>query len=942
MVPLLISLLPTLPGTETPVAINIGDGAEGALWGLGGIAWRPALSKRPQITQELLSTNNDGSVEAGSASFTIALAQIPDVTDAHLLTWVGRPCTIYDARDLNYSTKITAFKGTVQSATPDRDLQHIAISAQVDTTLIQKPLLTAQFEGSGGSDGDPGFEGTVKPAGFGVCKNIQPIWFDATNNVGMIDGYGNTISIDWLGEGLSTFGPRVADYPSYAALVAAITSKAIAPGQWGTCVAEGMVGLGAPAVGIITVHATFGTNRPGALMKRVLEAPYAGVSEDLIDAAAFALLDANVPKPVHYHTAEQRQVDDLLKAIAASCVASPMVTLDGRVSVTQGYLSDPVATLDLSGAASPRVLTYVPADPLLPYYLCSGRTARPASVLTNDQVNYGTALTPRGRYSADNTYSNGDIVDLADGSSWLYINATPSKGHAPPVGHISDDWWFQQSPPTDINDLAGVAELVARIDAAEAAAEAASEAIEALSDDGVLSITEKVTVLIPQEASLEASYATIDAVADAFGISAERTAAATARTAWLNYLASLSPAWNDVTQPTPVDRNVFRSTLEAYDTALKNLQKTVTTRASQTSNWTGVTDDDPTDHPKPSDGATVGAPTGTAVGTKLAEDVVDAVDNVLPEQIIEQALRQDDAQQVLDARTFVDGQPVNAVFETFRNEQTTTNSAVESKLDLLGAKSPDGSAWLIDLDTVRTGPDQTLGQKFEEVGVSNGDVSAQVDFLTEAVIGPDGDAEARGVLRVEADGSVGGLALTATGEKTSLVFAVNQLALADPGNGGARLPVFDYENGAFVFFVPVIVQNKDIADGAATGTGQAVGGVVTIGTDYTTVETLTYAPMNGGNPTTWTISGTLRMPSDVPTGTYLSARLLRGDGSSAFSGAVPAGSGGPGHDWLFSYQLTESIQAGAQTYSFQMMRSAAGGGDCQIFAPTITIRETRK
>ena len=42
------------------------------------------------------------------------------------------------------------------------------------------------------------------------------------------------------------------------AVLETIDAKAVAPGRWATCLAEGLVGLGAPPVGVIGVNATFG------------------------------------------------------------------------------------------------------------------------------------------------------------------------------------------------------------------------------------------------------------------------------------------------------------------------------------------------------------------------------------------------------------------------------------------------------------------------------------------------------------------------------------------------------------------------------------------------------------------------------------------------------------------------------------------------------------
>jgi hypothetical protein len=49
--------------------------------------------------------------------------------------------------------------------------------------------------------------------------------------------------------------------------------------------------------------------------------------------------------------------------------------------------------------------------------------------------------------------------------------------------------------------------------------------------------------------------------------------------------------------------------------------------ASETAAWSKVLEDDPVNHPRPADGATVGAPDGTMVGNKAAEAVAQAIDD---------------------------------------------------------------------------------------------------------------------------------------------------------------------------------------------------------------------------------------------------------------------------------------------------------------------------
>lgn len=147
-------------------------------------------------------------------------------------------------------------------------------------------------------------------------------------------------------------------------------------------------------------------------------------------------------------------------------------------------------------------------------------------------------------------------------------------------------------------------------------ANAAIDAVAGLADDGILSINEKITKLIPESARLADKWASLSATAAALSVST--SAASSARTAWLAMLAALSPAWNDITQDTPVVRATYDGARDAYDAALYALAQAIDAKAATLSHWSGVADDDGN---KPDDNATVGAPSGTNVGSTPATTV---------------------------------------------------------------------------------------------------------------------------------------------------------------------------------------------------------------------------------------------------------------------------------------------------------------------------------
>lgn len=98
---------------------------------------------------------------------------------------------------------------------------------------------------------------------------------------------------------------------------------------------------------------------------------------------------------------------------------------------------------------------------------------------------------------------------------------------------------------------------------------AAVAALATLDDDDVLTVDEKIRILIPRAAALESMYQALFTLATARGISTSAVTAA--RSAWLAILAGVTPDWDDTTAPSPVSRNSFDLALNDYADELEQL-----------------------------------------------------------------------------------------------------------------------------------------------------------------------------------------------------------------------------------------------------------------------------------------------------------------------------------------------------------------------------------
>jgi hypothetical protein len=625
MKPVLIYARPFSLAALARIDVRMGDGGAGADHAVGGFAWEPVITGRPELSIELFTLALDGQVQAGKCKFSCKPKQLMNVgTNPELLYWDGAPITVFCDGPLEGPTAIPAFTGTVQSPSYDKDGEELTINAEVSSAIIDVNLLTLIFNGDGASGGDAAKRGTLRPAGFGTMYSIEPVWFDSARNIGQIDGYANTLGIDWLGEGLSSFGASVGDYASYAALAAAIDAHAVPPGRWATCIAEGLVGLGAPPVGVITCHARFGYTKSGAWMQRILQT-HAGIASGLIDTAAFSALDTAVNRPIGYWTAEQRNVKDLLQAIARAANATPLINFQGQVTVTRVATSAAAFTLDRAGGGSPRVKTWRPGIAPSPYYNLVARTARPGRVLTFDEVNYVDDIIDRGLFNSATVYRAGNRVSTIDGTGYLYINATAASGHVPPAGTLppatpaSDAYWQQVLPPsyTDRGDYAGgttyyQGQIVSTssgarylyINATASAGNAPPNAtywqqytgatdatlvggrtasailatIDAAASDNILSTGEKGQIIIDYNA-LVAQRDKAKLRYGVLGAPVELTPYVTDADIYLGflttYLSGLSPSWSDVTQNTPITGTSLRSFWLNASTAVESLSAAV-------------------------------------------------------------------------------------------------------------------------------------------------------------------------------------------------------------------------------------------------------------------------------------------------------------------------------------------------------------------------------
>lgn len=218
--------------------------------------------------------------------------------------------------------------------------------------------------------------------------------------------------------------------------------------------------------------------RPGQIIRRLaLLAGGAGK----IDDASLDALDAACPYNVSIYLDQQTTARDLIQKIAASVNAVALVTWTGRLVVVPvaigtaatpatwndtavwvdvGSWQDrtvplggaPTLTLAADGSALPAVSTVKQIAIDAPYQKLAIGAARAWTVYQLADIAFEAPLVDRGRYDNAETYREGNIVDLANGSRWLFINVAPKAGVVP--GTDGNEYWTNLSPATSAVDIA--------------------------------------------------------------------------------------------------------------------------------------------------------------------------------------------------------------------------------------------------------------------------------------------------------------------------------------------------------------------------------------------------------------------------------------------------------------------------------------------------------
>lgn len=446
---------PIDPGTGERVTVRVCSANTVEATGAAGERWWPAMSEEPTLSLALFDGDFTSAVEPGTAQITLRLDALKRARRAVSLfprveryDWAGASVRLY--RLVGGLPLDLAVMSVERFAIENEAL---ALRLKVDSEWAQGDVLFRSYAGTTGAEGGADLKGQHKPWVFGRALNVEPVFIDQIDNVFQVSGYGPVEAISAVYERGADFGPSIGDFASYDDLVAAT----IAPGFWGTCLAQGMFRLGAPPSGVITCDVD-GDNtrgflrRTGAILKEIARrlGLSASVNADSLDA-----LDAAVPRNVNIVISDQTSFLELARRMAAPCNAVAGLALDGRLITPRVAFGPEVMTLDAQGRQMPAVLGMARQNTRPPYKRIQMGAARCWRVHSFDEIAFYAELIDRGLYDEEATYREGHIVELIDKSRWVYVNPQPSSGNAPPIWPTaSNAFWSNIAPPIG-GDLIG-------------------------------------------------------------------------------------------------------------------------------------------------------------------------------------------------------------------------------------------------------------------------------------------------------------------------------------------------------------------------------------------------------------------------------------------------------------------------------------------------------
>ena len=525
-----------------------------------GKQWLPVITQRP--TREI-SLGSDGlltQVQITHGNLSFWLSPDFDNEEWSSYEWQGATARYWTG---NEGQPFSQYEQRFEGTVGSLSREGIAASLELlgPEAQLERDLLSLEYAGTGGIEGPASLKGKLKPRAFGLPLSVEPVLIDPAYWVYQVHGYG-AATVSQVYEFAQPLDTE--SYKGDAADYAALVGLEMVPGEWASCDAHGLFRLGGAPSQKVSADVSAGSSQLSSIARELLLA--AGVPSARIgDFSAF-----NDAQWSLYQT-EQVSVGE---------------------AVRDGFFQ--------AGG----------------YPLADGR----------------------GVWQCGDFFSNKLAFELkADRTTEPLVRRIKQLNAAPPVWKVKigfDRCWGVHNDTEVSPALAEVGDKIAAseeaIQAAQEAADQAKADVEiaqnrllAIESDGILDRSEKAGE-IQRFSNATAERVGLLNQGTEFDVTTERTAYSDAYDALKTHLEGLSPAYTDLTQDTPLNRQEYDAAWGDWYVARANLKQVLTGTAGTIASWPRVTGAG-----RPEDNATRGAPAGTTVNGRPVEEVTDDLDTAL-------------------------------------------------------------------------------------------------------------------------------------------------------------------------------------------------------------------------------------------------------------------------------------------------------------------------
>ena len=154
------------------------------------------FSYQQQLPRELFLGSGVATASAGEIRVAIGDGALDQYLD-HV--WEGQPVTVYvwagrldQVRDLRFSDFQVLATALIQTK-PEADRNEMTLRLRDPRELLDRPITTETYAGTGGLEGPAELKGTTKPKAYGHLTGVAPILLDAPN----LPGGANNLLYQW-------------------------------------------------------------------------------------------------------------------------------------------------------------------------------------------------------------------------------------------------------------------------------------------------------------------------------------------------------------------------------------------------------------------------------------------------------------------------------------------------------------------------------------------------------------------------------------------------------------------------------------------------------------------------------------------------------------------------------------------------------------------------